>query len=141
MKNNNKIKKYPIFYQGQKYEIRLKKYQYDDTCGGLYKERVIEIYKIKEYNIFFKKIFKRKKVFDIDIDKILKKWTVKDKKCNVIYKIIDRELNKNSDEYYVQLFKNAFQLYIDELNKEAQEQEKENRKLTVLEDWNGVIND
>lgn len=141
MKNKNKIKKYPIFYQGEKYEVRIKICQDEDAWGGIYEERVINIYEVKEYNIFFKKIFKRKKVFTTNIKKIpiIKKVIIKDNKGNVIQKITNIESDQDSDEYYVQLFQNAFQLYIDKLNKEAQKQEKENRKLAALKNWNGII--
>ena len=141
MINSNKIKKYPIFYQGEKYEVRIKIYQDEDAWGGIYEERVINIYEVKEYNIFFKKIFKRKKVFTTNIKKIpiIKKVIIKDNKGNVIQKITNIEPDQDSDEYYVQLFQNAFQLYIDKLNKEAQKQEKENRKLAALKNWNGII--
>ena len=141
MINSNKIKKYPIFYQGEKYEVRIKICQDEDACGGIYEERVINIYEVKEYNIFFKKIFKRKKVFTTNIKKIpiIKKVIIKDNKGNVIQKITNIESDQDSDEYYVQLFQNAFQLYIDKLNKEAQKQEKENRKLAALKNWNGII--
>ena len=141
MINSNKIKKYPIFYQGEKYEVRIKICQDEDAWGGIYEERVINIYEVKEYNIFFKKIFKRKKVFTTNIKKIpiIKKVIIKDNKGNVIQKITNIEPDQDSDEYYVQLFQNAFQLYIDKLNKEAQKQEKENRKLAALKNWNGII--
>lgn len=141
MINSNKIKKYPIFYQGEKYEVRIKICQDEDSWGGIYEERVINIYEVKEYNIFFKKIFKRKKVFTTNIKKIpiIKKVIIKDNKGNVIQKITNIESDQDSDEYYVQLFQNAFQLYIDKLNKEAQKQEKENRKLAALKNWNGII--
>lgn len=141
MINSNKIKKYPIFYQGEKYEVRIKICQDEDAWGGIYEERVINIYEVKEYNIFFKKIFKRKKVFTTNIKKIpiIKKVIIKDNKGNVIQKITNIESDQDSDEYYVQLFQNAFQLYIDKLNKEAQKQEKENRKLAALKNWNGII--
>ena len=141
MKNKNKINKYPIFYQGEKYEVRIKIYQDEDAWGGTYEERVINIYKVKEYKLFFYKIFRRKKIFATNIDKvpIIKKGIIKYNNGIIKREIIGVEPDQNSDNYYVELFKNAFQLYIDKLNKEAQEQKKENRKLAALENWNGVI--
>ena len=139
MKNKNKINKYPIFYQGEKYEVRIKIYQDEDAWGGTYEERVINIYKIKEYKLFFNKIFRRKKVFKVNIKKvpIVNNLIIKDKKGNVIQKITSIEPYQNSDEYYIQLFKNAFKLYIDKLNEKIKEEE--NRKLAALKQWDGII--
>lgn len=116
-------------------------YQNEEAWGGTYEERVINIYKIKEYKLFFEKIFRHKKVFATNIDKvpIIKKGIIKYDNGIIKQEIIDVEPDQNSDKYYVQLFKNAFQLYIDKLNKEAQKQEKENRKLAALKNWNGII--
>lgn len=141
MKNKNKINKYPIFYQGEKYEVRIKIYQDEDAWGGTYEERVINIYKIKEYKLFFNKIFRRKKVFKVNIKKvpIVNNLIIKDKKGNVIQKITSIETYQNSDEYYIQLFKNAFKLYIDKLNEKIKEEEEENRKLAALKQWDGII--
>ena len=141
MKNKNKINKYPIFYQGEKYEVRIKIYQDEDAWGGTYEERVINIYKIKEYKLFFNKIFRRKKVFKVNIKKvpIVNNLIIKDKKGNVIQKITSIEPYQNSDEYYIQLFKNAFKLYIDKLNEKIKEEEEENRKLAALKQWDGII--
>ena len=141
MKNKNKINKYPIFYQGEKYEVRIKIYQDEDAWGGTYEERVINIYKIKEYKLFFNKIFRRNKVFKVNIKKvpIVKNLIIKDKKGNVIQKITSIEPYQNSDEYYIQLFKNAFKLYIDKLNEKIKEEEEENRKLAALKQWDGII--
>ena len=141
MKNKNKINKYPIFYQGEKYEVRIKIYQDEDAWGGTYEERVINIYKIKEYKLFFNKIFRRNKVFKVNIKKvpIVNNLIIKDKKGNVIQKITSIEPYQNSDEYYIQLFKNAFKLYIDKLNEKIKEEEEENRKLAALKQWDGII--
>ena len=143
MKNKNKINKYPIFYQGEKYEVRIKIYQDEDAWGGTYEERVINIYKIKEYKLFFNKIFRRKKVFTTNINKvpIIKKGIIKYDNGIIKQEIIGVEPDQNSDEYYIQLFKNAFKLYIDKLNEKIkeEEEEEENRKLAALKQWNGVI--
>ena len=118
-KKNDEIKKYPIYYHGEKYEIRLKIYNHKDYFNNIYKKRFVIIYKVKEYKIFFKKIFKYKKVFDLELPIL----TTINKGTRY-----DREPNRNSEDYYVELFNAIFKSYIQGLNNEKAEQELEKNK-------------
>ena len=129
-KKNDEIKKYPIYYHGEKYEIRLKIYNHKDYFNNIYKKRFVIIYKVKEYKIFFKKIFKYKKVFDLELPIL----TTINKGTRY-----DREPNRNSEDYYVELFNAIFKSYIQGLNDEKAEQELEKKQIEALENWHGII--
>lgn len=129
-KKNDEIKKYPIYYHGEKYEIRLKIYNHKDYFNNIYKKRFVIIYKVKEYKIFFKKIFKYKKVFDLELPIL----TTINKGTRY-----DREPNRNSEDYYVELFNAIFKSYIQGLNNEKAEQELEKKQIEALENWHGII--
>lgn len=129
-KKNDEIKKYPIYYHGEKYEIRLKIYNHKDSFNNIYKKRFVIIYKVKEYKIFFKKIFKYKKVFDLELPIL----TTINKGTRY-----DREPNRNSEDYYVELFNAIFKSYIQGLNDEKAEQELEKKQIEALENWHGII--
>lgn len=112
---NDCIKKYPIFYQGEEYEIRLDNMSYIEC---------IFIYKVHKY----------------------KNWFGKEK---ISYKLLDitrldffdcyDNINSTSETYYIDLFKEAFNLYLrckDAKNKKDKEKSKQ---LAALEEWDGVI--
>ena len=50
-------------------------------------------------------------------------------------RIKDGTVDINSDDYYIQLFKKAFNLYKAVLEKEKEQE----RKLAALQEWDGVI--
>lgn len=127
------IKKYPVFYNNEEYEIRIEQpynsvnYYYTDT----------------EYVIIYK-VTKRKTWFNRT--KIIYEEVYKTKKESLMYKyetydigekirIKDGTVDINSDDYYIQLFKKAFNLYKAVLEKEKEQE----RKLTALQEWDGII--
>lgn len=117
------IKKYPVFYNGEEYEIRIEQpyIKYYGYNSGKY----IIIYKVTKHKQWFKPKFTYKKVYEIDKDSLL---ILNNKENNIgIY--------FDSDNYYIQLFKKAFDLYKDKLKLE----QKEERKLAALQNWDGII--
>ena len=116
-KNENIIKKYPVFYQGEEYEIRI-----EDTYK--YVEE-ITIYKTTKYkNWFGKDKISYKKVYSISIDSL--------------------KLFNNYDDYdcyYIKLFKEAFNYYKSSMKLEKEKEIKQEKRLAALEKWDGVIND
>ena len=127
--NNSDIKKYPVFYQGEEYEIRIELEKIYSVLG-FYLGRYIVIYKVtKSPSRFFNK----------KQDKIKLKYK---KVCSVILDNIEREINKicpTDENYYIELFKYAFKRYISERDKEIAAKNIENKKLKALEKWDGVI--
>lgn len=115
-KNENTIKKYPVFYQGEEYEIRIE---------NPYKYIVVEeiiIYKVTKYkNWFGKDKISYEKVYSISID-LLKS-------------------SNDNDCYYIKLFKKAFDYYECSIKLEKEKEIKQEKRLAALEKWDGVINE
>lgn len=112
--NQDTIKKYPVFYQGEEYEIRIEK---------PYTEYLI----FNEY-ISIYKVTKRKN------------WFGKNK---LIYELVKRynmnEGNSDGEDYYIVLFKKAFYMYLKSLEYYREKEELKNKQLAALENWDGVI--
>lgn len=122
-KNKNIIKKYPVFYQGEEYEIRI-----ENTYKYIVVEEII-IYKTTKYkNWFGKDKISYKKVYSISID-LLKSFN----KCLCVL--------DDYDCYYIKLFKEAFNYYKSSMKLEKEKEIKQEKRLAVLEKWDGVIND
>ena len=114
------IKKYPIFYQGEEYEMMIEKiYKYSDTED-------INIYKVIKYkNWFGKEKTSYNLIYSIDsVD------------FNFFYGI---KLDPDSETYYVDLFKEVFNLYLIDKDLDIKRDEKTNKQLAALENWDGVI--
>lgn len=122
-KNENIIKKYPVFYQGEEYEIRIE---------NPYKYIVVEeiiIYKVTKYkNWFGKDKISYEKVYSISIDLL--------KSFNKHLCYFD-----DDDYYYVKLFKEAFDYYKSSIKLEKEKEIKQEKRLAALEKWDGVINE
>ena len=122
-KNENIIKKYPVFYQGEEYEIRIE---------NPYKYIVVEeiiIYKVTKYkNWFGKDKISYEKVYSISID-LLKSYN------KYLYYFDD------NDCYYIKLFKKAFDYYKCSIKLEKEKEIKQEKRLAALEKWDGVINE
>lgn len=85
------IKKYPVFYQGEEYEIRIEK---PYTSRGIFDE-YITIYKVTKRKNWFGKdklTYEQVKRYDIDF--------------------ITIEGNSNGEDYYIVLFKKVFNMYL-----------------------------
>lgn len=111
------IKKYPIYYKNKEYEIRIEEERFDEwfynTC--------INIYEVNTYTSYLlgcpiRDKRKYKKVYSKNLNYLKQRLSI----------------GKNSDDYYVELFKLAFKKYIEPI-------ETEERQLAALENWNGVI--
>lgn len=111
------IKKYPIYYKNKEYEIRIEEENIYDCTYYEY----INIYEVNTYTFYLlgypiaDKI-KYEKVYSTNLDYL------KQKLC----------IGKNSNNYYIELFKLAFKQYIEPI-------ETEERQLAALDNWNGVI--
>ena len=125
------IKKYSVFYNNEEYEIRIEElydgvnYYYTDT------EYVI-IYKVIKHKnwlggteITYEKVHEE--------NKRLLMYNYENNGSGIMTK--DKAVDINSDDYYIQLFKKAFNLYKAVLEKEKAEE----RKLTALQEWDGII--
>lgn len=114
--NQYTIKKYPIFYQREEYEIRIEK-------------PYTEFWIFKEYITIYK-VTKRKN------------WFGKDK---LIYEPVERynmnfvTVEGNGEDYYIVLFKKAFNIYLKRLEYYRKKEEAKNKQLAALENWDGVI--
>ena len=112
------IKKYPIYYKDEEYEIRIEEDEkrYDGIWDGFYPVQCITIYKVTNQKCFLKNKKKYDKVYSIDLS------------------IIKNELVflKDFDSYYVKLFKEAFNRYIKPV-------EIKNKQLKALKEGDGVI--
>lgn len=120
---NENIKKYPITYKGEEYEIRIeeeKEFMFSHYC---YIDKV-NIYKTTLYNYCFLGIYpiktkiKYNKVYSIGLDDLKRQKMIKD--------------IKDSEEYYIEIFKKAFYNYIKPI-------ETINKQLAALKEWDGVI--
>ena len=115
---NDCIKKYPIFYQGEEYEIRIENfYKYTEY---------INIYKVIKYKNW---VGKEKISYDLLDSTRLDLF-------NSYYKY---KINSNSETYYVDLFKEAFNSHLRAKNAEIKKDEKKAKQLAALENWDGVI--
>lgn len=112
------IKKYPVFYQDKEYEIRIEKpyikvYNYDEY---------ICIYKVTKYRNWFGK-----------------EKTSHELLYSILLRILENNTNLTSETYYVDLFKNAFDLYLRYKDAKIKRDEENFKKLAALENWDGVI--
>lgn len=121
--NNSDIKKYPVFYQGEEYEIRIEKYY---TSMWVFDE-YITIYKVTKHKNWFGK---EKTSYDLVYSSI----NLAD--FNWFYGI---NLDPYSETYYVDSFKKAFDLYLECKNAKIKKDEGKAKQLAALENWDGVI--
>lgn len=124
MKKEN-IKKYPIYYKDKEYEIRIESEKEYDAFYNNHIQDYINIYEIiKQKHHWFSKVstYDKKyynKVYQIPLNKIYE--------LNPLLEII-----KNDENYYIELFEQAFKYYIEPIKiKEKQ--------LAALNNWNGII--
>ena len=121
--NNSDIKKYPVFYQGEEYEIRIEK-----SYISMYVfDKYITIYKVTKHKNWFGK---EKTSYDLVYSSI----NLAD--FNWFYGI---NLDPDSETYYVDLFKKAFDLYLEYKNAKIKKDEVKAKQLAALENWDGVI--
>lgn len=126
------IKKYPIFYQGEEYEIRIEKEKEFNPYGWV-NFMYVNIYEVSTYKYYLLGQFpigkdkkEYTKVYSISLDSLEHK--LYDNNSSSKGKLVCSD----SDDYYIELFKLAFEQYIKPLKiKEKQ--------LAALENWNGVI--
>ena len=106
------IKKYPVFYNGEEYEIRIEN------------EVFVNIYKVKKhYNIFHIEKIKYIKVY-----------------YDFLNRIISSVSLTNADEdYYIKIFKTAFKLYLKSIKIKSEKEKRKNKQLTALQEWDGII--
>lgn len=131
---SEEIKKYPILYNNEEYEVRIEQpynnlnYYYTDT------EYVI-IYKVTKVTkaLFNKTKIVYEEVYKTNKESLMYKYKTYDIGEKTMIK--DKNIDINSDDYYIQLFKKAFNLYKAVLEKEKAQE----RKLTALQEWDGVI--
>ena len=113
------IKKYPIYYKDEEYEIRIEDEKcYDGIWGGFYPVQCITIYKVTNQKCFLKNKKKYDKVYSIDLSML----TCLNRISNL----------KDSKNYYIELFKTAFNCYIKPV-------EIKNEQIKALKEWDGVI--
>lgn len=111
------IKKYPIYYKDEEYEIRIER-------------PYISMYIFDEYITIYK-VTKRK-------------WFGKTK---LIYEPVERynmdfitvEGNGNGEDYYIILFKEVFNMYLESSEYYRKKEELKNKQLKALKEWDGVI--
>ena len=114
------IKKYPIYYNNEEYEIRIEKEEIFAPMGLFY-DMHVNIYEVNvctfyllDYPVKDKKEYN--KVYSTELDYLKQKLYI----------------SEDSDDYYIELFKLAFKQYIKPL-------EAKKRQLAALENWDGVI--
>lgn len=124
--NDNTIKKYPVYYKDEEYEIRIGEKQEKSISpyGFTHVDDVdiITIYKVTVETTYFLNLKYNKKKYD-EVYSISKN-------------IIDYEVDKENDDYYIELFKKSFERYIEECLEPLELKEKQ---LNKLEKWDGVI--
>ena len=124
---NNKddvIKKYPVLYQGEEYEIRIEKYY---VQFGIFDDYIV-IYKVtKHKNWFGKEKINYKEVDKSDINIIIADMSE------------NMNINKSDENYYIELFKTAFNWYSKSLKRYKKIIDNKNKQLAALKEWNGVI--
>ncbi len=116
---NKTIKKYPIFYQGEEYEIRIERPYFKLWNFTKY----VCIYKVTRKKWFWKEKLSYELVDNIELDFF---------NC---YEDIDPK----SETYYIELFKAAFNLYLRYENKKLEGEKIESTQLNKLKEWDGVI--
>lgn len=107
------LHKCPIIYKNKEYGIRMEMPKYINSP-------------LIKFDIY--KIITRKNIFGKD-----------NLKAEIIYSVY---LNKSyyddsSNDYYIQMFNDAFKLYLDSL----EENNNENNQIKSLGNWDGVINE
>ena len=108
------MKKYPVTYKGNKYEVRWE----EGICGD----------RISIYELVESRIFKRFKTYECVYS--LPEETIDE----VMY------MSKNDPMYYIEETKKLFEFW-ERSEKRKQEEEKiEANKLKSLEEWNGYVN-
>lgn len=114
MSNTEEIKKYPVFYNGEEYEIRIEN-------GALLD--YVYIYKVKKHYIFNIKITRHIQVYDVVLDAL------------VNY----NKIAKTSEDYYIKIFKTAFEMYLRSIKIESEKKGLKNKQLAALQEWDGFI--
>ena len=116
MSKTNEIKKYPVFYNGKEYEIRIEKPYLLNWDYRYY----ITIYKVKKYFLCYKKY---NRIFFESLDNVLRQSNADN-------------FDKN---YYIKLFKYTFKTYLDSIQWKLTKEEIKNKQLTALQEWDGII--
>ena len=117
-------------------------YKQDNSVAKLLHKCPI-IYKNKEYGIRMEiPKYINSPLIKFDIYKIVTKRNIFKKdnlKAEIIYSVYlnKSSYDKSSNNYYIQMFKYAFKLYLDSL----EENNNENNQIESLEKWDGVINE
>ena len=129
MKNklNDKIKKYPVFYQGEEYEIRIEEIWYKEPFYDYLCWEYIVIYR-STVGYHLSKIFNKDAVFRY------KRYSVRLNYIKEKY-----HLTESDENYYVDLFKCAFKEYLNEHKKDIDDEITNNKQIKALENWDGVI--
>lgn len=121
-KHDEKIKKYPIFYQDKEYEIRIEKFC--EISGMLTDTYYVRIYEVKKsYNKFRKEKTKYNRVFDDFLNNVT----------------VESHAFKTEEDYYIKIFNTAFKMYLEHCQEELKKEELKNKQLMALQNWNGVI--
>lgn len=127
------INKYPVFYNGEEYEIRIEE-PYDGVDYFYTDAEYVIIYKvIKHKNWLGGTKITYEKVHEENKKLLMYNYENNNNGSGIMTK--DKAVDINSDDYYIQLFKKAFNLYKAVLEKEKAEE----RKLVALQEWDGVI--
>ena len=136
MSNINEIKKYPVFYNGEEYEIRIEQPYY--IAYYYNKTEYVTIYKvIKRKTLFGRTKIEYEKVYEKTKKSLIFNYTIDDNGNEIMIK--SKDIDISSDTYYIQLFKKAFNLYKDKLKREKEIEEEQERKLAALQKWDGII--
>ena len=134
---NEEIKKYPVFYNGEEYEIRIEQPYY--IAYYYNKTEYVTIYKvIKRKTLFGRTKIEYEKVYEKTKESLIFNYTIDDDDGNEIM-IKSKDIDIGSDTYYIQLFKKAFNLYKDKLKREKEIEEEQERKIVALQEWDGII--
>lgn len=136
MSNINEIKKYPVFYNGEEYEIRIEQPYY--IAYYYNKTEYVTIYKvIKRKTLFGRTKIEYEKVYEKTKKSLIFNYTIDDNGNEIMIK--SKDIDISSDDSYIQLFKKAFNLYKEKLEREREIEEEQERKLAALQKWDGVI--
>lgn len=137
MSNTEEIKKYPVFYNGEEYEIRIEQPYYISSYWYNRKEYVT-IYKVTKRKTLFGRIkIEYEKVYEETKKSLIFNYTTDNDGNKIMIK--SKDIDVSSDDSYIQLFKKAFNLYKDKLKREKEIEEEQERKLAALQEWDGVI--
>lgn len=121
------IKKYPIFYQGEKYEIRIEEKWYKEPFYNCQCWEYIVIYK-STIGYHLSRIFNNDKIFQY------KRYSVK-----LSYLKEKYFLTESDENYYIDLFKYAFKDYLNEYKEDIDDEITNNKQIKALKNWDGVI--